>query len=131
MSCWHPVAEPLKDQVQLHLKAAPQVVELFRAVKLEVQSSLTGNVSAYLDFLKKIDIGVANASRNDFSSGRSDGTFIEYASRCVIAVCSDGPPDAGSIDSGETGFLFGNEAELLNSLLKNCRCGSSFSSQNG
>ncbi len=103
---------PLKHQVQLHIMAAPEIIQLFHDARLDVRASPTGDMSVYLDFLKKIDIGLAVANTDDFSGGRSDGKFIEYASRGVVAVCSDGPPYADSINNGETGFLFGNEAEM-------------------
>ena len=109
---------PLKHQVQLHIMAAPKIIQLFLDARLDVQASPTGDMSAYLDFLKKIDIGLAFANTDDFSSGRSDGKFIEYASRGVVAACTDGPPYADSINNGETGFLFGNEAEMLNILTR-------------
>ena len=109
---------PLKHSVQLHIMAAPEIIQLFRDAGLDVQANPTGDMSAYLEFLKKIDIGLAVATTDDFSSGRSDGKFIEYASRGVVAVCSDGPPYADSVDNGETGFLFGNEAEMLGTLTR-------------
>jgi len=109
---------PLKHQVQLHIMAAPEIIQLFHDARLDVQASPTGDMSAYLDFLKKLDIGLAVATTDDFSSGRSDGKFIEYASRGVVAICSDGPPYADSIDNGETGFLFGNDAEMLDTLTR-------------
>lgn len=109
---------PLRHQVQLHIMAAPEIVQLFHDARLDVQASPTGNMSAYLDFLKKIDIGLAVATTDDFSSGRSDGKFIEYASRGVVAVCSDGPPYADSVSNGETGFLFGSKEEMLGILTR-------------
>ena len=109
---------PLKHQVQLHIMAAPKIIQLFLDARLDVQASPTGDMSAYLDFLKKIDIGLAVTTTDDFSSGRSDGKFIEYASRGVVAVCSDGPPYADSVNNGETGFLFGNEGEMLDILTR-------------
>ena len=109
---------PLKHQVQLHIMAAPKIIKLFRDAELHVQACPTGDMSAYLGFLKKLDIGVAIANTDDFSSGRSDGKFIEYASRGIVTVCSDGPPYADSVKNGETGFLFGNEGELLDILTR-------------
>jgi len=109
---------PLKHQVQLHIMAAPEIIQLFRSSGLDVQASPTGDMSAYLGFLKKIDIGLAVATSDNFSSGRSDGKFIEYASCGVVAVCSDGPPYADSVNNGETGLLFGNEEEMQDILTR-------------
>ncbi|MGB5338148.1 MAG: glycosyltransferase [Gammaproteobacteria bacterium] len=109
---------PLKHQVRLHIMAAAEIIQLFRAVGLDVQASPTGDMSAYLDFLKTIDIGLAVATIDDFSSGRSDGKFLEYASRGVVAVCSDGSPYADSIVHGETGFLFKDDEDMLDILTR-------------
>jgi len=87
-----------------------------------VQAEQPGSMQKYLKYLKKIDIGIAMINENDFSLGRSDGKFLEYASRGVIAVCQNRGSYAETVIHGETGFLFDNAAsllEILNQLLQN------------
>lgn len=76
----------------------------------------SGSLEDYFSFLTRIDVGIAPLSDHPFNSGRSDGKFMEYASRCVVPVCSDAEAYRNSVRHGETGFLFGSVAELIQTL---------------
>ncbi|HHJ12900.1 MAG TPA: hypothetical protein ENJ79_00775, partial [Gammaproteobacteria bacterium] len=101
-----------RARYRFHVMAAPEIVRVFRQAGLQVETETTGDMRQYLRFLDRLDIGIAIANRDDFSAGRSDGKFIEYASRGVVAVCSAGAPYADSVRDGETGFLFSDESNL-------------------
>ena len=113
----------LAGKIAIRLMATDEIASLFRSSGLDVSVTTPGDMRAYLNFLGKIDIGLAIAHGDDFASGRSDGKFIEYASRGVVAVCSDGAPYSDSVRHGETGFLFRDEEELLEILTRLVRDG--------
>lgn len=72
-----------------------------------------GTLTEYLDFLGRIDIGLAPLLPTDFNRCRSDVKFLEYASRGVVGVYADLEPYHDSIQTAHTGFLYRTEAELF------------------
>jgi tetratricopeptide (TPR) repeat protein len=75
-----------------------------------------GTLNEYLNFLQKIDIGIAPLQDNPYNRCRSDIKFIEYASRGVVPVLSSLTPYKASVQHGESGFLYESPQELLSIL---------------
>lgn len=96
--------------------AADSIVKLFKDCGLQVESRLPGSFQEYLEFLSGIDIGFAVLGKTDFSAGRSDGKFLEYASRGVLCVASRGGEYDHGIRHGETGLLFDNTPSFIQAL---------------
>jgi tetratricopeptide (TPR) repeat protein len=76
----------------------------------------TGSLDEYLAFVRGLDIGLAPLSDHPFNSCRTDGKFLEYASRGVISVCADMPSYSSTVSNGETGFLYKSTVDLINTL---------------
>jgi tetratricopeptide (TPR) repeat protein len=72
----------------------------------------SGTPVEYERFLESIDIGLAPLLPTPYNRCRSDVRFLEYAARGVLAVCADLEPYRGSVQAGQTGFLFRDAAEL-------------------
>ena len=72
-----------------------------------------GTLAEFLEFLDRLDIGLAPLLPTDFNRCRSDVKFLEYASRGVVGVYADLEPYHDSIEHGRTGFLYRTEAELF------------------
>jgi len=100
---------PQIKKVRLMIMAATSIVDIFTSRGLQVRSYPPGSMEDYLAFLNKVDVGIVLAGTDDFSSGRSDGKFIEYASRGVIAVCSKTGEYAETVEHENTGFLYDQE----------------------
>jgi len=100
---------PQIKKVRLMIMAAISIVDIFTSRGLQVRSYPPGSMEDYLAFLNKVDVGIVLAGTDDFSSGRSDGKFIEYASRGVIAVCSKTGEYAETVEHENTGFLYDQE----------------------
>lgn len=75
-----------------------------------------GTLDEYLNFLQKLDIGIAPLQDNPYNRCRSDIKFIEYASRGVVPVLSSLTPYKTSVRHGKTGFLYESPQELLSIL---------------
>lgn len=106
-------------KVRLIIMAATSIVDIFTSRGLQVRSYPPSGMDDYLAFLNKLDVGIVLAGTDDFSSGRSDGKFIEYASRGVIAVCSKTGEYAKTVEHGNTGFLYDHEQpEMLLDILE-------------
>jgi Flp pilus assembly protein TadD/glycosyltransferase involved in cell wall biosynthesis len=75
-----------------------------------------GTLDEYLNFLQKLDIGIAPLQDNPYNRCRSDIKFIEYASRGVVPVLSSLTPYKASVRHGETGFFYESPRELLSIL---------------
>ena len=71
-----------------------------------------GPLAAYLDFLQRLDIGLAPLLDNPYNQCRSDVKFLEYASRGVVPVLSRTTPYLDTVRHGETGFLYESPQEL-------------------
>jgi hypothetical protein len=75
-----------------------------------------GTLNDYLDFLQKLDIGIAPLQDNPYNRCRSDVKFLEYASRGVVPLLSSLTPYKTSVQHGETGFLYDSQEKLLSIL---------------
>lgn len=94
-----------------------QFIPLFADVSPEQFEFVpSGTLEDYFSFLRRLDVGIAPLGDHPFNSCRSDGKFIEYASRGVVAVCSDSPAYNRSVRHGETGFLFRSTEDLIGTL---------------
>lgn len=96
----------------IRIMASAPIVAVFRAAGLKVQAKGPGSFEQYLRFLGGLDIGFAVIADDPFSQGRSDGKFIEMASRGTVCVASQCGEYAHTVDHGRTGFLFGCQHEL-------------------
>lgn len=75
-----------------------------------------GSLAAYVQFLPRLDIGLAPLLPTDYNRGRSDVKFLEYASHGVAGVYADLEPYRDSVRPGETGLMYRTGAELLHCL---------------
>lgn len=99
-------------QMRLEVMANRSIADGLAEAGLEFQRHRTGPMSAYWQFLDSLDIGLAHVSQAEFALARSDGKFIEYASRGVVPVCSRRGTYAETVLDGETGFCFSTAKEL-------------------
>ncbi len=97
---------------RLHVMAPDSVVAVFLTSGLPVTVQAPGSFDAYLAFLSKLDIGLAILGDTDFARGRSDGKFLEYASRGAVCVASAAGEYLHGIRHGETGLLFDGPESL-------------------
>jgi tetratricopeptide (TPR) repeat protein len=103
--------------VRFMLMGDEQFIPLFSGVSPEQFEFVpSGSLQEYYSFLKNLDVGIAPLSDHPFNSSRSDGKFIEYASRGVVPVCADSPAYNQSVCNGDTGFLFRSTSELIQQL---------------
>lgn len=103
---------PRHRDVCWKLMCAQEVARVFLSAGIQAELRPTGNMEAYLGFLDELDVGLAWVGDDDFSRGRSDGKFLEYASRGVLPVCRNSPVYARTLADGQTGYMFGDEAQL-------------------
>jgi hypothetical protein len=93
----------------MRLMCAPLIARLFDGCGLRTELHPTGDFASYLGFLSGLDVGFACIGDDRFSLGRSDGKFIEMASRGVVCVASDLGEYRHAIDDGRTGLRFADE----------------------
>jgi hypothetical protein len=98
--------------ISLTLMTTPRIAQALSNAKLTFSWQPTGSMLDYCRFLDGIDVGIAHSSNNDFSLSRSDGKFIEYATRGVVPVCSKRGTYAETIRHDETGVLYASPAQL-------------------
>lgn len=103
---------PRHREVCWKLMCTQDVARVFQAAGIQAELRPTGSMETYLEFLDGLDVGLAWVGDDDFSRGRSDGKFLEYASRAVLPVCRNSPVYARTMEDGQTGFLFGDERQL-------------------
>jgi len=103
---------PRHRDVCWKLMCAHEVARTFLSAGIQAELRPTGNMEAYLGFLDELDVGLAWVGDDDFSRGRSDGKFLEYASRGVLPVCRNSPVYARTLADGQTGYMFGDESQL-------------------
>ena len=72
----------------------------------------SASLDRYHQFLEGIDIGLAPLAPTPFNRCSEDLRFIEYAAHGVLAICADLEPYHSVVNPGQTGFLFGDGAEL-------------------
>lgn len=104
-------------QMGLEIMTSDRIAETMADAGLQFSRRQTGPMNAYWQFLESLDVGLAHVSQAEFALGRSDGKFIEYASRGVVSVCSRRGTYADTVQDGETGFCF-STAQELNHILR-------------
>ena len=100
----------------LRLMCAPLIARLFDGCGLRTELHPTGDFASYLGFLSGLDVGFACIGDDRFSLGRSDGKFIEMASRGAVCLASDLGEYRHAIDDGRTGLLFGDAQGFVHAL---------------
>ena len=81
-----------------------------------------GTLSAYLQFLEGVDIGIAPLLPNSYNECRSDVKFVEYGSRAVAPVLSKSAPYLSHAKEMENALFFETPEELqhiLSQLIEN------------
>lgn len=75
-----------------------------------------GVLADYMEFLKRLDIGLAPLLPTEYNRCRSDVKHLEYAVSGVVGIYSSLGPYNGTVRDGETGFLYDTPEQLLNVL---------------
>lgn len=96
----------------LRVMTSDRVASVFLDAGLPVSVHPPGSFESYLAFLAELDIGLAILGDTDFARGRSDGKFLEYASRGAVCVASASGEYLHGIHHGDTGLLFEGPSEL-------------------
>jgi hypothetical protein len=94
----------------LRLMAPPGIRTIVEQAGVRIDPVEPAGFDAYLDFLTSIDIGFAVIGDSSFARCRSDGKFIEYASRGVACIASARGEYLHGIGDGWTGRLFASDA---------------------
>jgi hypothetical protein len=97
---------PQGDPPEIRLMVPEPLAAAFEQRGLLVQRHPTGSFDDYLAFLDGIDIGLAVIDDSPFARCRSDGKYLEYASRGVVCVASARGEYLHGVRDGETGVLF-------------------------
>ena len=113
---WRHRGKPPNDRPSIRIMSSPLIRGVFEAAGCLVDYRPSGGFKDYLAFLDGIDIGFAVIGDTDFSAGRSDGKFLELASRGVVCVASDAGEYPISMQHGQTGLLFADEAGFIAAL---------------
>jgi hypothetical protein len=100
----------------IRIMSSPRICGVFEAAGCLVDYRPSGGFKDYLAFLDGIDIGFAVIGDTDFSTGRSDGKFLELASRGVVCVASDAGEYPIGMRHGQTGLLFTDEPGFIAAL---------------
>jgi tetratricopeptide (TPR) repeat protein len=120
--------EAVSDVIAQVMRACPQVdfaymgdETIYRILSVALPAGRItytppGILDEYLNFLQKLDIGIAPLQDNPYNRCRSDIKFLEYASRGVVPVLSSLTPYKASVQNGETGFLYESQQQLLSIL---------------
>ena len=94
----------------LRLMAPPAIRDVFEAAGLRADWRPPAGFDAYLAFLDGLDVGFATIGERPFALGRSDGKFLEYASRGVVCLASARGEYLHGIRDRETGLLYADPA---------------------
>jgi hypothetical protein len=103
-------------QPEIRLMVPEPLAAVFEQQGLTVRRHPTGSFDDYLAFLAEIDVGLALIDGSAFAQCRSDGKYLEYASRGVVCVASAQGEYLHGIRHGETGWLFGDVEGLGHAL---------------
>ena len=104
------------EGVELRIMGTEAIADLFTISPPKKRYVHWGGMDAYEDFLKSVHIGLAPLRDTPYNRGRSDVKFLEYAAHGCVFVGQRLPTYAGSVADGETGFLFGDNVEMLRAL---------------
>jgi tetratricopeptide (TPR) repeat protein len=72
-----------------------------------------GSLDSYLQFLRRLDIGLAPLLPTDYNRCRSDVKFLEYASQGVVGIFADLEPYRESVGYKKTGLLYRDSPDLI------------------
>lgn len=101
-------------QVTLQLMCADKIWRLFDALPApRKQLTEVGSIDDYYRFVSQLDIGIAPNQDKGFNRARSDVKFLEYAAYGAVPVVQRLAPYLDSVRHGDTGYLFGSTAGLL------------------
>ena len=101
----------------LHLMCSDPIWKLFDSLPPhKKRRTLPGSIDEYYNFLAKIDIGIAPLKDTAFNRSRSDVKFLEYAVSGVVPVLANLEPYLNCVRVGETGLLFRDTRELIDTL---------------
>ena len=113
---WRHCGNPPHGGPSIRIMSSPLIRSVFEEAGCLVDYRPSGSFKDYLAFLDGIDIGFAVIGDTDFSAGRSDGKFLELASRGVVCVASDAGEYPISLRHGQTGLLFADEPGFIAAL---------------
>jgi len=113
------IANPsLFDRFTLCLMTTPKNASAFTQAGLDFELTQTGSFDQYMNFVSTLDGGLAHLSMDDFAQGRSDGKYIEYASRGVPSICHNSGTYQHTVRHLANGLLYENGAEFAQALAK-------------
>ena len=101
------------DGVELWIMGTEGIADLFTVPPPKKRYIRWGGMDAYEEFLKGVHIGLAPLRDTPYNHGRSDVKFLEYAAHGCVFVGQRLPTYTGSAEDGKTGFLFGDNAEMV------------------
>lgn len=104
------------DAPVLRLMAPTSIRGVFERAGLRVDWHAPAGFDTYLTFLDGLDIGFAPLGDSAFADGRSDGKFLEYASRGVVCIASARGEYLHGIRAGETGLLYAGHEGFVRAL---------------
>jgi len=113
---WRHQGRPPHSGPSIRIMSSPLIRSVFEEAGCLVDYRPSGGFKDYLAFLDGIDIGFAIIGDTDFSAGRSDGKFLELASRGVVCVASDAGEYPIGMRHGQTGLLFADESGFIAAL---------------
>lgn len=90
----------------IRLMAPAAIRQVFESAGLRTDWQAPGSFDRYLAFLAGLDIGFATIDDRAFSIGRSDGKFLEYASRGVVCIASARGEYLHGVRDRVTGLLY-------------------------
>lgn len=102
----------LFEEFTLGLMTSEQNAQAIANEGVDFERTPTGDFKAYMNFINTLDGGLAHLTEDDFSQGRSDGKYIEYASAGVPAICHRSGTFAHTIRHGENGLVYENASEF-------------------
>lgn len=106
-------ADPaLFERFTLCLMTTPNNASAFTQAGLDFELTQTGSFEEYMDFISTLDGGLAHLTTDDFAQGRSDGKYIEYASRGVPSICHNSGTYQHTIRHMANGLLYDNASEF-------------------
>lgn len=106
----------LFTQFDLCLMTTPNNARAFEEAGLQFELTPTGSFEQYMGFVSTLDAGLAHLGNDDFAQGRSDGKYIEYASRGVPALCHNSGTYQKTVRHMANGMLYNNASEFAQGL---------------
>jgi tetratricopeptide (TPR) repeat protein len=105
-----------RRHVRFELMGDPVLAEPFAALDAErFRFALAGSLPHYLQWLERLDIGLAPLLPTEFNRCRSDVKFLEYASRSVVPLLQNLDPYHHLAGTGAA-LLYDNPDDLIRQL---------------